>query len=179
MPEQRRTHAPGPIQDLTPAQDLTTPQTEEGRPAPAAARCCASGPSRRNVVGLAGAAAVGAVTLSACGGARKVDDETTPSGPASPTDVAAAGDVPVGSGIAVDKDGVQAVVGQPTEGTFTAFSPVCPHQGCTVNPAKKQFVCPCHNSVFDMTTGDVTGGPASTGLTAYPVKVEKGRVIVG
>ncbi|WP_165860467.1 Rieske (2Fe-2S) protein [Kocuria tytonicola] len=138
------------------------------------------GPSRRRAVGIVGAAAVGAVTLSACGGGgEKTDGAASPSGPTSPTDVAAAADVPVGSGISVDTDGVQAVVAQPTEGTFTAYSPVCPHQGCSVNPAKKQFVCPCHSSVFDLATGDVTGGPASTGLTPYPVKVEKGRVIVG
>ena len=139
-----------------------------------------AGPSRRRAVGVGGAAAVGAVALSACGGGgEKAEDTASPTGPAAPTDVAAAADVPVGSGISVDKDGVQAVVAQPTEGTFTAYSPVCPHQGCSVNPAKKQFVCPCHSSVFDLATGDVTGGPASTGLTPYPVKVEKGRVIVG
>lgn len=169
MSEHQHPVTPRPAQDPSPAPGHDTRGATAGSGA---------GPSRRRAVGLVGAAAVGAVALSACGG-EKADDAARPTGPASPTDVAAASDVPVGSGIAVDRDGVQAVVAQPTEGTFTAYSPVCPHQGCSVNPAKKQFVCPCHNSVFDMTTGDVTGGPASTGLTAYPVKVQGGRVIVG
>ena len=137
------------------------------------------GPSRRRVVGLAGAATVGAVALSACGSGQDEDAEASPSAPSTPTDVAAVEDVPVGSGVKVDKNGVQAVVAQPTKGTFTAYSPVCPHQGCMVNPANKRFVCPCHSSAFNMSTGDVEGGPATTGLTAYPVTVENGRVIVG
>ncbi|MDO4919778.1 Rieske (2Fe-2S) protein [Kocuria sp.] len=152
---------------------------DEPVPAAAADSCAPpAAPSRRHAVGLVGAAAVGAVALSACGSGGG-DDAAAPSAPATPTDVAAAADVPVGSGISVNTNGVQAVVGHPAEDTFTAYSPVCPHQGCTVNPGQKQFVCPCHNSVFDMSSGDVTGGPAQTGLTPYPVKVEKGRVIVG
>ena len=170
MSEHQHTEAPHP------ARDSTATPSHENDLLPTGA---GTGPSRRRAVGLVGAAAVGAVTLSACGDEKKSDDDATPSGPASPTDVAAASDVPVGSGIAVDKDGVQAVVAQPTEGTFTAYSPVCPHQGCSVNPGKKQFVCPCHSSVFDMATGNVTGGPATTGLTPYPVKVQGGRVVVG
>ena len=137
--------------------------------------------SRRRAVGAAGIATAGAVGLSACGSGGAGDDDAAapPPGPATPVDVAAAADIPVGSGVKVDSGGVQAVVGQPTEGTFTAFSPVCPHEGCIVNPANRQYVCPCHSSAFDMATGEVKGGPAPTGLTEYPVTVRNGRVIVG
>ena len=136
-----------------------------------------SGVPRRHVIGAAGAASVGALALSACGGSGG-----TPAGPQAPTapvDVAATSEVPVGGGITVDKDGVQAVVGQPERGTFTAFSPVCPHQGCTVNPANERYVCPCHGSTFDMATGDVQAGPATTGLTRYPLTVSGERIIIG
>lgn len=137
-------------------------------------------PTRRRVMGAAGLASVAAVGLSACGGS---DDEsldpTTPQVPTSPVDVAAVSDIPVGQGVKVEKDGLQAVVGQPSEGTFTAFSPVCPHEGCVVNPANKSYVCPCHSSTFDMTTGDVQGGPATSGLAEYPVSVQGDRIIVG
>ena len=136
-------------------------------------------PTRRRAVGMAGVAAAGALALSACGGQDQAESTPSPTGPSSPTDVGAASEIPVGSGMKVDQDGLQAVVGHPQEGTFTAYSPVCPHQGCMVNPAKKQFVCPCHSSVFDMATGDVTGGPAESGLSPYPVKIENGRIIVG
>ncbi|MEX3600572.1 Rieske (2Fe-2S) protein [Kocuria carniphila] len=137
-------------------------------------------PTRRRVMGAAGLASVAAVGLSACGGSdQESSDPTTPQAPTSPVDVAATSDVPVGQGLKVEKDGLQAVVGQPTEGTFKAFSPVCPHEGCVVNPANKSYVCPCHSSTFDMATGDVQGGPATSGLVEYPVTVQGDRIIVG
>lgn len=137
-------------------------------------------PTRRRVMGAAGLASVAAVGLSACGGSdQESSDPNTPQAPTSPVDVAATSDVPVGQGLKVEKDGLQAVVGQPTEGTFKAFSPVCPHEGCVVNPANKSYVCPCHSSTFDMATGDVQGGPATSGLVEYPVTVQGDRIIVG
>ncbi|MCT1802489.1 Rieske (2Fe-2S) protein [Kocuria carniphila] len=137
-------------------------------------------PTRRRVMGAAGLASVAAVGLSACGGSdQESSDPATPQAPTSPVDVAATSDVPVGQGLKVEKDGLQAVVGQPTEGTFKAFSPVCPHEGCVVNPANKSYVCPCHSSTFDMATGDVQGGPATSGLVEYPVTVQGDRIIVG
>ncbi|WP_308495922.1 QcrA and Rieske domain-containing protein [Kocuria sp. cx-455] len=137
-------------------------------------------PTRRRVMGAAGLASVAAVGLSACGGSDNASsDPTTPQAPTSPVDVAATSDIPVGQGVKVEKDGLQAVVGQPTEGTFTAFSPVCPHEGCLVNPANQSYVCPCHSSTFDMATGDVQGGPAASGLAEYPVTVQGERIIVG
>lgn len=161
----------------TPTPQHTTAHSSQD--ARAGAPASTPAPSRRRVVGTAGLAAAGAVGLAACGSGSGSGAASAPQAPAGPTDVAAAADVPVGSGVKVDTGGVQAVVGQPTAGTFTAFSPVCPHQGCQVNPSGKTYVCPCHNSVFDMTTGDVTGGPAASGLTSYPVTVKGGRVIIG
>jgi len=88
-------------------------------------------------------------------------------------------DIPVGSAVKVDRDGVQAVVGRPAPDTVTAFSPVCPHQGCVVAPRESLYVCPCHASQFDLTTGEVLAGPAQSGLTPYPVVVQEGRVVLG
>lgn len=137
-------------------------------------------PTRRRIMGVAGLASVSAVGLSACGSSTdESSDSTTPQAPTSPVDVAATSEVPVGQGVKVEKDGLQAVVGQPTEGKFKAFSPVCPHEGCAVNPANQSYVCPCHNSTFDMATGDVQGGPAPSGLAEYPVTVQGDRIIVG
>ncbi|WP_145000596.1 Rieske (2Fe-2S) protein [Kocuria sp. KSNUG] len=164
----------------SPDHDSTTPHGSRADNWQDATREASGGvPTRRRAVGMAGVAAAGALALSACGSDDQAESTPSPTGPSSPTDVGAASEIPVGSGMKVDQDGLQAVVGHPQEGTFTAYSPVCPHQGCTVNPAKKQFVCPCHSSAFDMATGDVTGGPAESGLSPYPVKVENGRIIVG
>ncbi|MGL4743896.1 MAG: Rieske (2Fe-2S) protein [Dermatophilaceae bacterium] len=67
---------------------------------------------------------------------------------------------------------LKAVVTQPVEGTFKAFSAVCPHQGCTVAGVADNVInCACHGSTFDAATGAVTNGPAKTGLAAKNVAV--------
>lgn len=138
-------------------------------------------PSRRTVLGLAGAGS--AVALTACaaedpaasgGGAGSSAPEE-----AGSVDAGAVDDLPVGSAVKVDRDGVQAVVGRPDEDTVAAFSPVCPHQGCMVAPRGEQYVCPCHSSQFDLRTGAVLAGPAETGLEPYPARVVDGRILLG
>ena len=84
------------------------------------------------------------------------------------TKLGAASDVPV-AGAATFTDpasGDPAVVVQPRDGVFLAFDAVCPHAGCTVeyDKANAAFVCPCHGSQFNGTTGAVEIGPASRGL---------------
>ena len=135
-----------------------------------------SGPSRRAVLG--GVGAVGAVgVLAACG----VTSETpvaakteSAAGDASvqvpPKSVilASVADVPVGGGYRVlDRE---LVLTQPEEGEFRGFSHYCPHAGCAVAEFDRgEIICPCHGSRFSAESGDVTQGPALTGL--YPVSV--------
>ena len=66
-----------------------------------------------------------------------------------------------------------------SDGTITVFSPLCPHLGCGYrwNSGDKQFQCPCHGSVYDV-TGKVLGGPAPRPLDALPIKVENGTLWV-
>lgn len=132
---------------------------------------------RRRVLGVACAGLGSAVALSACGAGEAGTPGAT--GAAETVDAGPVEDVPVGSGVKVDRDGVQAVVGRPAEDTVVAFSPVCPHQGCMVVPEDQLYVCPCHASQFDLATGEVRGGPARTGLTPYPVSVREGRIVLG
>jgi Rieske Fe-S protein len=49
---------------------------------------------------------------------------------------------------------------------FLAVSGVCPHQGCTVEPAGDGFSCPCHGSSFDQ-DGVQQSGPARRPLTRF------------
>jgi Rieske Fe-S protein len=64
--------------------------------------------------------------------------------------------------------GVDRVIVANTESGYKACSAICPHKGCEVeyNAAAKQFVCPCHKSLFDE-SGKVLKGPARTGLKPF------------
>ena len=95
----------------------------------------------------------------------------TPAPGGSGTSVAAAS-VPVGGALRTTAPGSgdPVYVVQPQAGTFSAFSGVCTHSGCTVNPPKDgKFVCPCHNSCFDAATGAVLQGPATRALARFGI----------
>lgn len=127
-------------------------------------------PTRRQVFGAtAGCAALG---LAGCSAATS----TAPTLAKAIT--LAATEVPVGGGIVL-KD-AKIVITQPANGTFKAFSAVCPHAGCTVRdvPADGIF-CACHGSVFKPDDGSVVRGPATTGLPALPIKVEGDTLTIG
>jgi nitrite reductase/ring-hydroxylating ferredoxin subunit len=142
-------------------------------------------------VGLAGASAF---ALAACApsttssGSGAADAAQAPAAPASggtsagtggaaSGSIAALADIPVGGAKSVTFGGKGLLVAQPTAGTVVAFSSVCPHQGCAVGVAKTDFECPCHGSAFALATGDVTHGPAQTGLTVVAVKVDGDQIV--
>ena len=58
-----------------------------------------------------------------------------------------------------------------------AFSAVCPHLGCAVgwDAAQKNFLCPCHDSRFEVGGKRMTG-PAERGLDSLPLEIKDGRV---
>ncbi len=65
------------------------------------------------------------------------------------------------------------------DNSLAAVSPMCTHQGCTVewNAEAKNLVCPCHGSQF-APDGEVLKGPAQEPLATYEVKEEEGSVLV-
>ena len=65
------------------------------------------------------------------------------------------------------------------DGSIAAFSSICTHRGCPVDPTESEFLCPCHGSKFDLTTGAVLHGPAHKPLTQLEVSVESGHLMVG
>jgi Rieske Fe-S protein len=87
--------------------------------------------------------------------------------------------VPVGGSISATQDGKPIVLAQPTAGKVVAFSAICTHMGCTVNPSGNQLHCPCHGSTYNAFTGAVIHGPAPTALPPVQVKVENGFVVAG
>jgi cytochrome b6-f complex iron-sulfur subunit len=65
------------------------------------------------------------------------------------------------------------------DGGFLALSRRCTHLGCTVpwQKKEKQFICPCHASIFDM-RGAVIQSPAARALDLYKVTIENGIIQV-
>ncbi len=56
---------------------------------------------------------------------------------------------------------------------FTLFNPRCTHLGCAFNwnAQTNQFLCPCHNGIFDI-SGKVIGGPPPRALDSMEYKIE-------
>jgi Rieske Fe-S protein len=100
---------------------------------------------------------------------------TTAAAPASGNVIAKTADVPVGSGVIVDK----VVVTQPTAGVFKGFSSACTHKGCTVDKiADGTIDCPCHGSKFNL-DGSVANGPATKPLDTQAVTVQGDSIVLG
>lgn len=61
----------------------------------------------------------------------------------------------------------------------TVYSPICPHLGCRYgwNAGAREFMCPCHGSVFTP-DGKVVAGPSPRPLDTLPVKVIGGDLYV-
>jgi rieske iron-sulfur protein len=59
---------------------------------------------------------------------------------------------------------------------------ICPHDGCDVTDwlaGERLLSCPCHYSKFDPKDGGrVLGGPSPRALTALPLAVADGRLLV-
>ncbi|WP_134766153.1 Rieske (2Fe-2S) protein [Nocardioides sp. 1609] len=108
-------------------------------------------------------------------------DQTEPADPSTSPSEAAAGvvgtaDVPVGGGVIIA--GSKIVVTQPSEGDIKVFSSICTHQGCPVTEVTDVISCTCHGSTFDLSTGDVLGGPASAPLPAVDFTVDGDQVVL-
>lgn len=62
---------------------------------------------------------------------------------------------------------------------LTIFSSNCPHLGCGVDWDQNtgRFICPCHESYFDI-KGNVLNGPAPRGLDTLETDIKQGRIYV-
>lgn len=129
--------------------------------------------SRRQVLCGTGFAAMAAV-LAACGVADEGDggNKTPTSAPSGP--LATLDQVPVGGGIVAGN----LVIVQPTQGVVKAYNRSCPHAHNPVDaPEKGVITCPFHGSKFKVEDGSRISGPAETGLTEVPVKVDNGQIL--
>lgn len=64
-------------------------------------------------------------------------------------------------------------------GQFVIFSDRCTHLGCAVRWSReeRQFVCPCHNGMFDI-NGNVVAGPPPEPLRRLDYKISEGKLLV-
>jgi Rieske Fe-S protein len=180
----------------TPSAEATPPLT--------AHTCC----GRRTVLRAAGLVALsgGAVALGACSadssatGPSPAPTSAEPSAAASspaaspsvtaseePSEETSSESVPEGTAVAISEVAVgggvvvdeKYVVTQPTEGEFKAFSAICTHQGCPVGSVEDgMIICPCHNSHFDISTGDPVSGPAQEPLSSAELTTSGDNVYV-
>ncbi len=74
---------------------------------------------------------------------------------------------------------VWALVKGATPDDVKVLSPICPHLGCPITwlPAKSDFLCPCHGSIFDDTGGFVSG-PSPRGMDPLEFQIRDGHLWV-
>lgn len=139
--------------------------------------CC----GRREALRAVGVVAIAGAGLTACGtsaddvadaasGAASGASSAASSAAGAAKDLAKKADIPVGGGTVIES--AKVVITQPTAGEYKAFSAVCTHQGCTVSGVEDGTInCACHGSKFDIATGEVKDGPATSGLPSKTVTV--------
>jgi Rieske Fe-S protein len=98
-----------------------------------------------------------------------------------PTEVGMVGDFPVGTGKVVPVNDKPVIIVNTKTGGLKAFSAICTHLGCIVYWDQKKSVIhsPCHDGLFNPTTGAVVSGPPPRALPAYELAVQNGKVLVG
>lgn len=135
---------------------------------------------RREILAV-GATGVSLIALAAC--------SSTPTGSSRTSSAAASvkagepivklADLKVGDSASAEVDGKPILLNRTDDATVVAFSAICTHNGCKVNPAGKELHCPCHGSKYDARTGAVLGGPAPKPLPRIDVHVVDGQVLTG
>lgn len=86
----------------------------------------------------------------------------------------------VGNAVLVQYQTGALLVAHTAQNVFTAVTALCTHQACTIsgyNASSKQYVCPCHGSLFN-TSGQVAQGPARRALTAYQTQFANDQLTI-
>jgi nitrite reductase/ring-hydroxylating ferredoxin subunit len=130
-------------------------------------------PTRRQVLGAAGAAACGAALTGCAGGPVNA---VVPPGIKGKV-IARVADIPVGGGKLMNDWKI--LITQPSAGVFKAFTARCPHKGCTVGRFEDNVVqCPCHGSEFALDSGKCLNGPAEAPLKEFPLRLDGDEIVI-
>lgn len=87
-------------------------------------------------------------------------------------------EVPEGELRAFDLPGVRVAIAH-VENELFAFGDECTHEGCSLAEGRlgareETVVCPCHESEFDLATGEPVAGPASDPVPVFRVRETDG-----
>ena len=83
--------------------------------------------------------------------------------------------------VAVEVDGERVALAN-VEGRIFAVADACTHRGCSLAEGELAglvVTCPCHGGQFELTSGNVVGGPPPEPVRTYPVEVAADAVRVG
>lgn len=80
----------------------------------------------------------------------------------------------------VDKDGTRVAIAN-VDGRFYAFSDVCTHRGCSLSEGELSgttVTCYCHGGQFNVTNGEVLGGPPEEALATFAVSQQGDDLVI-
>lgn len=99
----------------------------------------------------------------------------------APTPIARASEVPQGTAhyFAYPDPDDQAMLIHLPDGRFVAYSQKCTHLSCAVyyQPEHERLYCPCHEGVFDPSTGEPVAGPPQRRLSQIVLRQEGDQLI--
>ena len=90
-------------------------------------------------------------------------------------------DIPKGTAVQVEVDGVEVAVVHADDDNFYAVRDECSHAAVALSEGEVDgctLECWLHGSRFDLRTGEPTGLPATEPVPVYPVEVRDGEVYV-
>lgn len=140
--------------------------------------CCKNFPTRRTFLMATGAAATAGVALTAC--TPDAEQETFSGG--TLTKAIELKDLAPGGSVQMAVGANQVLIYRENDDVVHAYSAVCTHQGCIVgvqeDDTSAPFICPCHASNFEKSTGEAIAGPAQRPLTRHNTAIENGWILV-
>lgn len=144
------------------------------------AASCGARTSRRQLLAGGAAMLLGGLLASGCEGTAEATPTTgfaTPAEPGIGTVIASISSLQAGGSFdfMLPNGRTPAILVRQPDGNFAAYTSICTHQGCTViyQPARSQFICPCHGSTFAAADGSLKKGPAISGLFKVFIEVDE------
>jgi nitrite reductase/ring-hydroxylating ferredoxin subunit len=94
--------------------------------------------------------------------------------------IAGADEIAVGGSLtfSYSEEHHRCVIVRTGQDSFVAYGQECTHLSCAVVPEVEQnrFLCPCHQGVFDLKTGQPLAGPPRRGLERIRLEIRQGTI---